>query len=161
MNKLIGVTVLSLSLGLAGAALAQGSGSGGSIGTLDAAGDANGTRSSTAAALSSSGVGNAMMGMKVQELIGRDVVNASGKDIGEIDDIVINDQDQAMYAVIGVGGFLGLGEKAIAIPFEQLRLGAANVILMSERGERELKQLPSYRKGQWKSVDPEHAVGDQ
>ena len=158
MNRLIGAMVLPLALGVAGPASAQGSGTGDLTGTIESAAGAGGTRSSTAAAVGSSRDASAMMGMKAQELIGRDVVNASGKDIGEIDDIVINDQDQAMYAVIGVGGFLGLGEKAVAIPFEQLRLGAANVILMSERGESELKQLPSYRKGQWKSVEPERAL---
>lgn len=152
MSKLIGATALVFSLGLAGLAFAQGAGG-------DSAAGGQGLRSSTAAAAGSSGGANAMMGMKAQELIGRDVVNASGKDIGEIDDIVINDQDQAMYAVIGVGGFLGLGQKEVAIPFEQLRLGAENVILMSERSEGDLKQMPPYRKGQWKSVEPEQALG--
>lgn len=159
MNRLMTATALALSLGLTVPAFAQG---GGVQRTADEpAPISGGTRSSPATAAGSSGGANAMLGMKVREIIGRDVVNASGKDIGEIDDIVINDQDQAMYAVIGVGGFLGLGQKEIAIPFEQLRLGADNVILMSERSESDLKQMPAYRKGQWKSVEPGRALGSR
>lgn len=109
-------------------------------------------RSSVSAATGSSGAANAMMGMKARDLIGRQLVNASGKELGEIDDIVMNEQDSVIYAVVGVGGFLGLGEKSVAIPFEQLRLGADNVILMSEKGASDLKQLPRYKAGQWRSL---------
>ena len=159
MNRFMTATALTLALGLAAPALAQ-TGAGAAPNSADqpAAGE-SGARSSTAAAVGSSGGANAMMGMKVQELIGREVVNASGKDIGKIDDIVVSDQDQAIYAVIGVGGFLGLGEKDVAIPFEQLRLGAENVILMSERSESDLKEMPAYKEGKWKSVEPEQALG--
>jgi sporulation protein YlmC with PRC-barrel domain len=155
MNKL--AAAIALASALSGPSFAQ---SGGSPRTADQPAPISGSpRSSSAATAAGTSGANAMMGMKAQELIGRDVVNASGKDIGEIDDIVINEQDQALYAVIGVGGFLGLGGKEIAIPFEQLRLGADNVILMSERGESDLKQMPAYRKGQWKSVEPDRALG--
>lgn len=176
MNKLLTAATLALALGAGGPAFAQNaSSSGGATPSRDAAPGAaaggpsardaeqpatgsDATRSSTAAAAGSSGAANAMMGMKVQELIGRDVVNAAGKDVGEIDDIVVNDQDQAVYAVVGVGGFLGFGGKDVAIPFDQLRLGAENVILMSEKGEDQLKEMPSYKKGQWKSIEPSRAI---
>ena len=159
MNRFMTATAFSLALSLTAPALAQ-TGSGDAPGAAGQPGASEGgTRSSTAAAVGSSGGANAMMGMKAQELIGREVVNASGKDIGEIDDIVVSDQDQEIYAVIGVGGFLGLGGKNVAIPFEQLRLGAENVILMSERSESDLKEMPAYKQGQWKSVEPERALG--
>lgn len=118
-----------------------------------AAAPAETTRSSTAAAAGSSAAANAMTGMKAQELIGREVVNTAGKEVGEIDDVVIDDRDKALYVVVGVGGIFGFGEKDVAIPFDQLRLGADNVILMSEKGQGELKGMPAYKKGQWKSLD--------
>jgi len=167
MNKLLTATTLAWALG-AGAAFAQSAAPGAPAMSRDAppmgaaaenpAAASGATRSSAAAAAGSSAAANAMMGMKAQELIGRDVVNAAGKEVGEIDDIVVNDRDRAIYAVVGVGGFLGLGEKDVAIPFNQLRLGADNVILMSEKGEGELKEMPSYKRGQWKSVERDRAI---
>lgn len=145
MHRLMIAATLPLALGLTGAAMAQGEG--------------EPRRSSTASAAGSAGDAQVMMGMKARDLIGRKVVNASGKSLGEVDDIVIDERDHVVYAVIGVGGFLGFGEKAVAVPFEQLRLGAENVILMSERSEDDLEALPAYEKGQWKSLEPDQPLG--
>jgi hypothetical protein len=54
-----------------------------------------------------------------------------------------------------VGGFLGIGAKDVAVPFEQLRVGPENVILMSETSESELKQMPEYNKDQYSPVERE------
>lgn len=53
-------------------------------------------------------------------LIGQDVVNASGESIGEIDDLLLDKSGRVASAVIGVGGFLGIGEKRVAMPFVSL-----------------------------------------
>lgn len=41
--------------------------------------------------------------------------------IGEVDDIVVNASGQITEAIIGVGGFLGIGEKNVAVPFSALK----------------------------------------
>ena len=56
----------------------------------------------------------------VGELIGQDLTNAYGESIGEIDDIV-QIRGETM-AVVGVGGFLGFGERDIALPITELSL---------------------------------------
>lgn len=82
--------------------------------------------------------------MRADEIIGQEVKNDSGESIGEIQDIVINQQDQAVLAVVSVGGFLGIGDKHVAVPFEQLQKGEDNSILLSGMTEDELKQMPAY-----------------
>lgn len=60
-----------------------------------------------------------------QNLIGANVRsgNASdGNDIGDVNDLVMSKSGQVDAAVIGVGGFLGIGEKDVAVPFDQLQL---------------------------------------
>jgi sporulation protein YlmC with PRC-barrel domain len=155
MTALTRRIVLAVSLGSAACVFAQG----GVLRAADQPAPIQGSRSSTAAAAGSKDGADAMMGMKARELIGRHVVNASGKDIGKIDDIVVDEQAHALYAVIDVGGFLGIGATEVAVPFEQLRLGADNVILMSERNQSDLKRMSPYRKGQWKSVEPDRMLG--
>lgn len=59
--------------------------------------------------------------MLVSELTGTDVRNAAGDALGDISDIVVDSSGQPAVAIIGVGGFLGLGEKNVGVPFEALQ----------------------------------------
>jgi hypothetical protein len=61
-------------------------------------------------------------------LIGQPVYSSAGDDaeeIGNIDDIVFDESGQIKAVVIGVGGFLGIGEKAVAVDFQQLEFTLA------------------------------------
>lgn len=55
-------------------------------------------------------------------LIGLEVEGADNKSIGEINDLVVAKDGKILAAVIGVGGFLGVGEKSVAIPFEKIQV---------------------------------------
>ncbi|MGC2340044.1 MAG: PRC-barrel domain-containing protein [Methyloceanibacter sp.] len=57
----------------------------------------------------------------VSDLLGRPAVNAENERIGDVNDLVTDSSGKAVAAVIGVGGFLGIGEKDVAIPFEDLK----------------------------------------
>jgi sporulation protein YlmC with PRC-barrel domain len=89
------------------------------------------------------------------DLIGKNLVNAEGEDIGEIEDFVIDDNGGAVFAIAGIGGFLGIGEKDIAVPFEDLEIRDDEVVLMTPMSTDELKDLPSYEEGTWRSVNAE------
>ena len=57
------------------------------------------------------------------ELIDQTVYSSAGPDaeeIGNVSDVVFNAQGQMTAVVIGVGGFLGIGEKNVAVPFDML-----------------------------------------
>lgn len=61
-------------------------------------------------------------------LIGQPVYSSAGDDaeeIGNIDDLVFDESGQIKAVVIGVGGFLGIGEKAVAVDFQQLEFTLA------------------------------------
>ena len=58
-------------------------------------------------------------GFRASKLIGDGVVNDKGEKIGDIDDIVVGHNGQ-LFAVLQVGGFLGLGGHRIAVPFNSL-----------------------------------------
>jgi putative membrane protein len=84
--------------------------------------------------------------MSAQDVIGTKVVNNKGDQVGTVKDLVI-DQDQVQYAVVSVGGFLGIGAKNVAIPLDQLKLGKDKTYLMSAQTEGQLKQMPAYQDG--------------
>jgi sporulation protein YlmC with PRC-barrel domain len=56
--------------------------------------------------------------------IGQAVHNAAGETVGDIKDLVFNRKGQISTVVIGVGGFLSMGEKNVGIPFDALTFNA-------------------------------------
>ena len=58
--------------------------------------------------------------MLASKLIGTTVVSQNNETIGDVNDVLFDRGGQVMAAVIGVGGFLGIGEKDVAVPFQQL-----------------------------------------
>jgi sporulation protein YlmC with PRC-barrel domain len=58
--------------------------------------------------------------MMASDLIGTRVVSTNNESIGDINDVIVDRNGQIMAAVVGVGGFLGIGEKDVAVPFKSL-----------------------------------------
>ncbi|WP_457093928.1 PRC-barrel domain-containing protein [Microvirga sp. P5_D2] len=59
------------------------------------------------------------------DLIGTRVVSTNNESIGDINDVIVDRNGQVMAAVVGVGGFLGIGEKNVAVPFNSLEFANA------------------------------------
>lgn len=64
--------------------------------------------------------------LRASDLIGRDVYGADNQDIGEVNDVLLNRNGQVEALVIGVGGFLGIGESNIAVPLQAVRFMGAS-----------------------------------
>jgi sporulation protein YlmC with PRC-barrel domain len=58
------------------------------------------------------------------KLIGTRVVSSNNESIGDINDVIVDRNGQAVAAVVGVGGFLGIGEKDVAVPFNSLEFAS-------------------------------------
>ncbi len=56
------------------------------------------------------------------ESIGEAVYNRAGERIGDIDDLLIDRNGQVLAAVVGVGGFLGIGEHKVAISYRSFEM---------------------------------------
>ncbi len=104
---------------------------------------------------------------RVSKLIGTDVVNAKGEDLGEIEDLVIDTTNGKIdYAVLSFGGFLGMGDKLFAYPLTQFKPSAKdrgtlalNVYKDKLKGSPgfEAKTWPDFNKGEYRvQVDRYH-----
>ena len=76
--------------------------------------------------------------IRAKKVIGTDVKDPAGKSIGKVEDILLEKQsNNIMYAVVGFGGFLGMGEKYHPLPWQVLnyddRQGAYVVNLTKEQ----------------------------
>ncbi len=59
----------------------------------------------------------------VVRMAGTPVLNNKGDQVGKLIDLVLDGEGRAKAIVIGVGGFLGLGSKNVAVPYSAVRLG--------------------------------------
>jgi hypothetical protein len=82
-------------------------------------------------------------GYRASKVIGATVVNDNDNTIGTIDDLLISKDGREPYAVLQVGGFLGMGTRLVVIPYSSLRFGKDKVILPG--GSKEgLELLPEF-----------------
>jgi hypothetical protein len=58
-------------------------------------------------------------------------------------------KDNTYYAVLAVGGFLGIGDENAAIPLDQLKLGEDEAYLMSAQKQEPLEAMPAYEATQY------------
>ncbi len=58
--------------------------------------------------------------MRASDLIGTRVVSSNNESIGDVNDVIVDRDGKVLAAVVGVGGFLGIGEKNVAVSFEAL-----------------------------------------
>jgi sporulation protein YlmC with PRC-barrel domain len=61
--------------------------------------------------------------IRASKLIGSSVLNSEGGTIGDINEVVLGKDGKVAAVVLSVGGFLGLGERQVAVGFESLQLG--------------------------------------
>jgi sporulation protein YlmC with PRC-barrel domain len=95
---------------------------------------------------------------KVSDLVGKNVYNSQDEKVGDINDIVKPKSGGEAMAVIGVGGFLGIGEKEAAVPIDQLKV-QGDKIVGSGLSKDSLKQHADYKKDNYEKVDREQVVG--
>jgi hypothetical protein len=82
-------------------------------------------------------------GLRASLVIGSYVYNEADENIGFVDDLMIDDERRVGYAILAVGGFLGLGNHLVAVPFDSLETGEDRLYLPNATRE-ELKQLPKF-----------------
>jgi sporulation protein YlmC with PRC-barrel domain len=59
---------------------------------------------------------------RASKLEGLDVYNNNNEKIGDISELLVDQSGKIQAVVIGVGGFLGMGEHDVAVPFDQIKL---------------------------------------
>lgn len=100
------------------------------------------------------GPGPALMGAGT--LIGDDVYNTTGENLGDIKEIMLDMQTgKVAYAVLSFGGVLGLGEKLFAVPWSALTLDTEDKGFVLDVSKDQLKALPGFDKDDWPDMtDP-------
>jgi sporulation protein YlmC with PRC-barrel domain len=83
-------------------------------------------------------------GYRASKVRGASVVNENGERIGTIDDVIITQDGKESYAVLAVGGFLGLGDHLVAVPYSHLTMQENRIVLRGANKDS-LKALPQFK----------------
>ena len=78
-----------------------------------------------------------------KQILDKAVYNSGGEKIGEVEDLIITPEKAVSYAIVGVGGFLGIAQHNVAIPVGQLKLDGDKLMLAGATKEG-LKALPKF-----------------
>ena len=105
------------------------------------------------------GPGPALMG--ADTLLGNDVYNLDDEKLGTIKEFMIDmGTGRIAYAVLSYGGFLGMGDRLFAVPWQALKLDTANHRFTLNVAKEALKDAPGFDKDHWPSMaDPTWATG--
>lgn len=160
MRKVLQTALSAGLIALSGAAFAQSGGSGssgsGATGTSPSEGGATMERSPSSEGATGSGAagsgaggsagttGGATASAPPQDAVGKSVYSAQGEQIGEIEAIEGN------QVIVSVGGFLGMGDHKVALPWDQMSMSGSGeeARITTSMTEDQLKSLPEYKEGE-------------
>lgn len=82
------------------------------------------------------------------KVVGLNVYNSKNEKIGDINDLIIGSNGAVTHAIVGVGGFLGIGEKNVAIPFASVKMARdkdGKATVMVESTKEALQAAPAFK----------------
>lgn len=78
-----------------------------------------------------------------EQIMGKDVYNDKNENVGVVEDLIIAPDKAVSYAIIGTGGFLGMGKHDVAIPVNQFKLVEGKIILPGATKDA-VKAMPAF-----------------
>ena len=79
-----------------------------------------------------------------KQILGKDVYNDAGEKIGDINDLIVAPSRAVSYAIVGVGGFLGMGEHNVAVPVSKFKQQMGKIVLKGATKDA-LKAAPEFK----------------
>ena len=83
-------------------------------------------------------------GYRTSKVVGSTVVNEANETVGTIDDLIVTPGDKVPFAVLSVGGFLGMGTKYVVVPYSSLVVHDKRMMLPGATKDS-LKSLPEFK----------------
>jgi hypothetical protein len=83
-------------------------------------------------------------GYRTSKVVGSTVVNEANETVGTIDDLIVTPGEKVPFAVLSIGGFLGMGTKYVVVPYSSLEVHDKKMVLPGATKES-LKSLPEFK----------------
>lgn len=89
---------------------------------------------------------------RASKIMGTDVRNLRGEKIGDIKDLVLDKNGAISYAVVSTGGFLGMGDRLHAVPWNALHTAPGKDYRVLDMDKTRLKNAPNFDPKNWPNV---------
>jgi sporulation protein YlmC with PRC-barrel domain len=98
--------------------------------------------------------------LSMNSIMNANVRNQYGDDIGTVDNLVVDHRGRITHAVISVGGFLGIGDKSVAVPFDELE-NIGPYFVFYRGTEEQLESMPQFDMSQVRGTGSMERQGKQ
>lgn len=130
--------------GASGSSHSSGATGGTSGSSSSGASSMGGASSSSSATKSATSTADPAAGDSFQnKLRGKAVVNENDEKIGDVKDVVMSPDGKVTHVILGVGGFIGVGEHTVAIPYDKIQTSGDQLVLRGYTKDQ-LKDMPAY-----------------
>ena len=96
---------------------------------------------------------------RVSKIVGSEVRNKSGDKIGDIRDLMIDGNGTIKLAIVSTGGFLGVGDRLHAVPWDVLTLGPKDDHIL-DIDKAHLQAAPGFTSKTWPNLGDDHWLAD-
>jgi sporulation protein YlmC with PRC-barrel domain len=96
---------------------------------------------------------------RISKIIGSDVRNKAGEKIGDIRDLMIDNNGSIRLAIVSTGGFLGVGDRLHAVPWDVLTLGPKDDHIL-DIDKAHLQNTPGFTSKTWPNLGDDHWMAD-
>ena len=87
----------------------------------------------------------ATTGYRASKLLKSDIYNDKGEKIGKLDDFIVGSEEEISVAIVGVGGFLGMGKRMVAVPAGLFESNAQGQVVLPGATRDRFKALPAFQ----------------
>ena len=96
---------------------------------------------------------------RASKIIGSEVRNKSGDKIGDVRDLVVDDKGTIKLAIVSTGGFLGVGDRLHAVPWDALALGPKDDHIL-DIDKAHLQAAPGFTSKTWPNLGDDRWLAD-
>jgi len=96
---------------------------------------------------------------RVSKILGADVRNKSGDKIGDVRDLVVDGSGTIRLAIVSTGGFLGVGDRLHAVPWDALGLGPKDDLIL-DIDKAHLQAAPGFTSKTWPNLGDDRWLAD-
>jgi sporulation protein YlmC with PRC-barrel domain len=81
---------------------------------------------------------------EMKTLLGQDIKNAAGETVGDVESVYVDKNGKISAVIVGVGGFLGVGEREVAINWSDITVSNDGKTITTRMTKDQLKAMPAY-----------------
>jgi sporulation protein YlmC with PRC-barrel domain len=89
---------------------------------------------------------------RANEMLGKSIENIQGQELGDVEDIIFDNQGNITYIVLSRGGVLGVGVELVPIPFDGQRVTIRDDVIIMDIDQQRLEGPPTFGSREWEKL---------